>query len=119
MTRVNIAFDKEYVKVTVKGHAGFGIKNNLPEGHDIVCSAISILSQTLIQRLLTMAEENKVLLNLNRYEPGDINIHAVVKKSHMDEVKSTLETISTGYRMIETEYPDYVKVGVLDSEKRM
>lgn len=44
MTKVNMLFDKSYVKITVKGHAGFAARNNLPEGHDIVCAAISIVS---------------------------------------------------------------------------
>ena len=48
MTKVNMLFDKGYVKITMKGHAGFAERNNLPEGHDIVCAAISILGQTLV-----------------------------------------------------------------------
>lgn len=116
MTKVNMIFDKGYVKITVEGHAGFAGKHNLPEGHDIVCSAISILSQTLVQRLMTLADENKILLSLNRYEPGIIDVHAVVKQAHMEEAKTTLETIRTGYRMLETEYPDCIKVGVLESK---
>jgi len=116
MTKVSMLFDKGYVKISVKGHAGFAARNNLPEGHDIVCAAISILGQTLVQRLLTLAEENKILLSLNRYEAGNIDVHAVVKQSHIEEVEATLETIRTGYRMLENEYPDYIKLGVLETK---
>ena len=119
MTKVNMLFEKSYVKISVRGHAGFAARNNLPEGHDIVCAAISILGQTLVQRLLTLAEENKILLSLNRYEAGNIDVHAVVKQSHIEEVEATLETIRTGYRMLENEYPDYIKLGVLETKNEM
>lgn len=119
MTKVNMLFEKGYVKISVRGHAGFAARNNLPDGHDIVCAAISILGQTLVQRLLTLAEENKILLSLNRYEAGNIDAHAIVKQSHMEEVEATLETIRTGYRMLENEYPDYIKLGVLETKNGM
>ena len=119
MTKVNMLFDKGYVKITMKGHAGFAERNNLPEGHDIVCAAISNLGQTLVQRLLTLAEEKKILLSLNRYEAGNIDAHAVVKQSHIEEVEATLETIRVGYSMLENEYPDYIKLGVLETKNRM
>lgn len=119
MTKVNMLFEKGYVKISVRGHAGFAARNNLPDGHDIVCAAISILGQTLVQRLLTLTEENKILLSLNRYEAGNIDAHAIVKQSHMEEVEATLETIRTGYRMLENEYPDYIKLGVLETKNGM
>lgn len=115
MTNVRIKSDKGYAKIIIKGHAGYGMMNHLPEGHDIVCAAISMLGQTLVQRLMDMSDERKVIIHNLRYEPGEINIRVLAKRGNRDELENTIKTVETGMMLIQEQYPDYIKVGVLDS----
>lgn len=119
MTNVSITEDKGYVKINIRGHAGYGLKNGLPEGHDIVCAAISMLGQTLVHRLMHMGEEHKIALNTLKYEPGEIDIRVLAKPAHIGELKTTIKTIETGLNLIQDQYPDYIKVGVLDSKNKI
>lgn len=115
MTNVSIRSDRGYAKIVIKGHAGYGMLNNLPEGHDIVCAAISMLGQTLVQRLMDMADEQKVILHNLRCGPGEINVRVLAKRGNRDELETTIKTVEAGMKLIQEQYPDYIKVGVLDS----
>lgn len=115
MTTVNIRSDRGYVKIIIKGHVGYGMTNHLPEGHDIVCAAISMLGQTLVQRLMDMADEKKVIIHNLMYGPGEINVRVLSKPGNREELETTIKTVETGMKLIQEQYPDYIKVGVLDS----
>lgn len=119
MTRVIIQMDGGYAKIIIKGHAGYGVRNNLPEGHDIVCASISVLGQTLVQRLMDMAEteEKKAIIYTLKCEPGEINVRILAKSRHKEELETTIRTIVRGMELIQERYPDYIKVGVLDLKK--
>ena len=65
MTRVDISVKENKFRMHSEGHAGWGKANGLEDGHDIVCAAISILTQTAAQRLMDMeAEGNGPLVSL-------------------------------------------------------
>ena len=95
MTCVTIRCKDGYAKVCITGHAGYGYINGLPVGHDIVCSAISMLGQTLVQRMMDMAEEKKIILNTLKCESGVISLMAIARNDSVEELETTLHTIGT------------------------
>ncbi len=111
MTCVTIRCKDGYAKVCITGHAGYGYANGLPEGHDIVCSAISMLGQTLVQRMMDMSENKKIVLNMLKCNPGVISFAAIARNDSTEELENTLRTIGTGFQLLSIAQPDYVRGG--------
>lgn len=84
--------------ICISGHAGYGVP-----GADIVCAAVSILTQNLIQSVkeLTVDEIESDLCSgcaLIRY------------KSYSEKMKILIDSFCIGVRMIGEEYPENVRV---------
>ena len=52
---IHVTYYRQYNRVTVDGHAGSG-----PEGHDLVCSAVSALALTLAGNVAYMKAQDAV-----------------------------------------------------------
>lgn len=89
--------------IDIKGHAGY------KPGNDIVCSAASILTQTLAQKLWEMEAEGKLIrlsMNVAPIRPGDFNAEAVPKKQYAEMLEHITDTILTGFQMLYLSFPD-------------
>lgn len=87
----------DYLELTIKGHAGYA-----PAGQDIVCSAISVLTQTLVN---TLDKTNKVLIE----DMQDGSVH--VAFSNMSQGgKLIIDSFYESYLSIATQYPKHVKM---------
>ena len=93
MTRVTYFQKDDEISVDVVGHAGYAV-----EGSDIVCSAISMLIQTLIAYLDTDECECK-------YEIKTGHVWAYAKGR---DAKIAFGVIMTGFWLLSQNYPDYV-----------
>lgn len=84
--------------ITIEGHAGYG-----EFGSDIVCAAVSVLAQNLIQSIEELTDDTI------RYEilPGwvDIKFTRVSRAS-----KLLLDSFWLGIKSISEEYPDNVQI---------
>lgn len=95
------------VELRLGGHAGA-----VAAGHDIVCSAASILAYTTAQALLLLWDENrlqkepKVILR-----PGDAQIVAYLDGVSDADVLYTFWMAQVGYALLAKKYPEFVKVG--------
>lgn len=81
---------------TAVGHADYA-----EHGKDIVCSAVSAITQTALQGLITYCEAVH-----DMYE-GNLSVH-IARESTASFV--ILSTMVMGLKQIESEYPDYIKV---------
>lgn len=88
----------------IEGHAGFK-----EEGEDIVCSAISMISQTTLIGILEVLK-----IDVEYYiEDGFLNLS--LEKNSMEEIKKCqvlLQTMLLGLKNIEITYGDYINVRV-------
>lgn len=85
-------------RVLIQGHSGYA-----PPGKDIVCAAISALSQTLISALEDLAGE-KIEYDI---EPGYMDI----RYEHLTERGSLLiDAFFVGICGIADAYPDHVHI---------
>lgn len=94
MTTVTWYEGEKEISICIKGHAGYRAKD------DIVCSAISILGQTMISYLAVSDCKSDYSIRT-----GCIWAHA-----KGDDVKVVLQVIMAGFHLLEDQYPDYVKV---------
>lgn len=81
---------------TVGGHAGYA-----PQGQDIVCAGISVLTQSLVKSIDALTDD-KIEYEIS---PGRADIHY----GNLSEKSQTLvDSFFVGVSMIASEYPDYV-----------
>ncbi len=94
MIVINI-FDDE---ISIKGHAGYA-----EHGKDIVCAAISVLTQSLIRSIETLTTD-KIKYNLSDGQ-ADIKFWNLSERS-----KVLIDSFIVGVLDIEKEYPKNVKI---------
>ena len=84
--------------VKISGHANYA-----QPGQDIVCAAVSVLSQTLIESLERLTDDT-ITYNI---KPGTVDINY---RNLSERGKLLLDSFFVGVRMIAAEYPDNVKL---------
>ena len=111
MTVIRMEYQEKagYV-ISIRGHAGYGAANHLPQGCDVVCAAISTLACTLLETIRIMGGLGKLDLMDSQCESGDIRIRVKAKRERQDELKTTIHTIFTGFQMLNEEYPAFVTI---------
>ena len=85
-------------EITVSGHAGYA-----PPGQDIVCAAISALTQTLIQAIRELTADTIQY----RISPGRVDIQ---RGDLSADAQLLVDSFFVGCRMVADAYPDYVRV---------
>lgn len=107
---IQITFRPKNYELSIEGHAGQDEK-----GHDIVCSAVSMLFYTLAQSVLQsehMMEDGAVFKD----EDGDGHILCRPKKEYEANVALMYWTILTGVELIVANYPEYVAFRVEEEQ---
>ncbi|MDD3692586.1 MAG: ribosomal-processing cysteine protease Prp [Oscillospiraceae bacterium] len=103
---VTVKFNKKgnRHKITIEGHAGYN------PGLDIVCSAVSMLSFTLLQALKD-EHENGNLRYLNmRHDSGNVHVVADTKKLFCERLQTIINTIFLGFELLAAKYPEHVEL---------
>ena len=90
----------------IDGHAG---QDN--SGHDIVCSAASILAYTLAQTMRYIEEQDgfelKPIIQLNE---GKAIVLVRPREKYEGEVMQSFFTIEVGFSLLAQNYPQYVEL---------
>lgn len=100
--------DNKAIILKVEGHAGQNEK-----GHDIVCSAASILTYTIAQYLKYVDKQGglqkkpHIILN-----DGDALIVAKPKSEYEGEVLNAFFVAEVGYSLLAQNYPQYVELNM-------
>lgn len=86
-----------------KGHTGYAER-----GEDIVCAAVSAVTQTAAIGITELVKAECA------FEVSDGELHLMlgrsVKGEQLKQAELILETMLMGLRSIETEYSDYLKI---------
>ena len=100
--------DSDSIILKVEGHAGMDNK-----GHDIVCSAASILTYTIAQYLQYIYErgglQKKPHIVTN---DGDALVVAKPTEEYMAEVLNAYFVAEVGYSLLAHNYPQYVELNM-------
>lgn len=107
MTSVNIDEINGVTVVSVSGHAGYS-----NDGNDVVCAAISALTQSLLQTLKFYEKENKCrILSEQVQENSGCCLFSFESKSKA-ETDAVLNMAIMGYSMLENTYPKNICVNI-------
>lgn len=96
----------ESLTLCVTGHAGFG-----PKGADIVCAAASILTYTAAKLARDMERRGQLREKpLIRLKPGEAEVRFTPREDSRPRAEVGLETTLLGFRLLEEQYPRYIRV---------
>jgi uncharacterized protein YsxB (DUF464 family) len=91
-------------RITIEGHSGYA-----PIGQDIVCAAVSVLVQTLIQSVESLTTD-RITYDM---QPGKVDIKFWCLS---DPSKVLIDAFFIGIKGIAEAYPDNVKMTELSSQ---
>lgn len=110
MTKIGINTNSDRCVIFMSGHAGYDLN-----GNDIVCHGLSMLGQTLVVALRD-AQDNGIIRKLEEtIEDGYLEVSYIPIEHPVAD--AILETIVTGYRLVEANYPDYCEIRMTRGEK--
>ena len=101
---ITVTYRRKYNRVTVSGHAGSG-----PEGHDLVCSAVSALALTLAGNVAYMESQEAVYGTITKLDEGSAEIQCTAYRRYKDSVEQIYRAICVGFELLATKYPEYIK----------
>lgn len=84
--------------ITVDGHAGYA-----QIGQDIVCAAVTTLTQTLIKSIEDLSDD-RIKYSIS---PGWVDIHY---RNLSEQSKTLVDSFFIGVSMIAGDYPEYVQI---------
>lgn len=104
---IQVTYYRQYNRVTVEGHAGSG-----PEGHDLVCSAVSALALTLAGNVSYMRVQDAVHGEIVKLEEGNAEIQCTPYRRYKDSVAQIFRAICVGFELLATKYPENISYEV-------
>lgn len=103
---IEIKFDADKLKLTVKGHAEYAEK-----GQDIVCAGVSALVGALAITLSDMWEGNSMMKKpITRLKEGNTLIQAYAKPEYKKTLSLVFYPILEGLDLIARKYPENVSM---------
>ena len=97
---IQVTFYRQYNRVTVEGHAGSG-----PEGHDLVCSAVSAIALTLAGNVSYMEAQDAVYGVTIKLEEGNAEIQCTPYRRYKESAQQIFRAICVGFELLATKYP--------------
>ena len=104
---IQVTYHRLFNRVTVVGHAGSG-----PEGHDLVCSAVSSLALTLAGNVSYMESQEAVRNVIIKLDEGDAEIQCTPYRRYKDSVEQIYRAICVGFELLATKYPENISYEV-------
>lgn len=100
---IRVTYFREYNRVTIKGHAGTG-----PEGHDLVCAAVSALALTLAGNVAYMDAQEAVYGVVTDLKEGNAEIQCTPYRRYKDSVAQIYRAVCVGFELLATKYPENI-----------
>ncbi len=100
-----ITKNQDIITVETKGHSGYA-----PAGSDIVCSAISVLTQNLINSLQKILNVKPKFIIDENTPYLSITIPDDLKKSEYENVQILMKSTVLGLKDVCNSYSKYIKI---------
>lgn len=104
MIEVKYDINKDKCALYVTGHA-----NSAPKGEDLICASASILALTLAKVIDDSRDKLKKEPCLE-LKDGTAKIVWTPMRAYAAALYNSFYTIITGYRVLASEYPEYITV---------
>ena len=101
---IHVIYYRQFNRVAVEGHAGSG-----PEGHDLVCSAVSALALTLAGNVKYMEAQEAVHGVIINLKEGYAEIQCTPYRRYKDSVEQIFRSICVGFELLSTKYPENIR----------
>ena len=106
---IQAVYDRENLRVAVKGHANSGEK-----GHDLVCAAASILVYTLAGQVAQMSTDKKrVRRPVIALNEGSATVACRPVHGNRAVVTLVFDSICAGFDILQQRYPENIKYSVV------
>lgn len=105
---IKVVYHRRFDRLTVEGHAGSG-----PEGHDLVCSAVSALALTLAGNVAYMKTQDAVYGEIMKLDEGSAEIQCTPYRRYKDSVEQVFRSICVGFELLATKYPENISYEVM------
>lgn len=100
---IHVTYYRQYNRVTVEGHAGRG-----PEGHDLVCAAVSALALTLAGNVSYMKAQDAVYDEILKLEEGNAEIQCTPYRRYKESAQQIFRSVCVGFELLATKYPENI-----------
>ena len=100
---IQVTYYRQYNRLVMEGHAGSG-----PEGHDLVCSAVSALALTLAGNVKYMEAQEAVYSVEVKLEEGYAEIQCTPYRRYKDSAQQIFRAICVGFELLATKYPENI-----------
>ena len=90
--------------LTIKGHSG-----STEVGKDLICASASILFYTLVECVSRYESMGRCKAQIKALS-GDAEVKVIPSVEYENELLSAFNTIMTGYEILESDYPEYIKI---------
>ena len=104
---IEVIYYRQYNRVRIEGHAGSG-----PEGHDLVCAAVSALALTLAGNVSYMEAQEAVHGVIINLDEGNAEIQCTPYRRYKDSVEQIFRSICVGFELLATKYPGNISYDV-------
>ena len=104
---IEVIYHRQYNRVSVKGHAGSG-----PEGHDLVCAAVSAIALTLAGNVSHMEAQEAVRNVIIRLDEGQAEIQCTPNRRYKESVEQIFRAVCVGFELLATKYPKHISYDV-------
>lgn len=100
---IRVTYYRQYNRVTVEGHAVSG-----PEGHDLVCAAVSALALTLAGNVSYMKAQDTVYDEILKLEEGNAEIQCTPYRRYKESAQQIFRSVCVGFELLATKYPENI-----------
>ena len=97
---IHVTYYRQHNRVTVEGHAGSG-----PEGHDLVCAAVSAIALTLAGNITYMEAQEAVHSVIIKLGEGNAEIQCTPYRRFKDSAQQIFRAVCVGFELLATKYP--------------
>ena len=105
---INVVYDRPNHCLTMEGHAYSG-----EAGHDLVCSAASILAYTLAASVTNAAQTPGTTSNI-RLETGDAEVVCTPEPKIGGAMTLIYDTVCVGFELLARNYPNNVSYTIIE-----
>lgn len=101
---IQATYHREYNRLTIRGHAHSG-----EPGHDLVCSAASILAYTLAANLMQLEEQGILHTMSVNLSSGDAEISCQSSTRFRSTVTMIMDAVCLGFDLLARDFPEYIQ----------
>ena len=108
---INAVFERDNYRLTVKGHANSG-----ESGHDLVCAAVSVLTDTLVLNIKRLKKQGVIKKYKTERKNGKTVLSCVSDDSYAAIVSLIFQAFCLGLRQLAKDCPENISFEIISPQ---